>query len=124
MGEIEHQHGGEGAQGAALSNAVVHLIRDYTGRGPTQARTHVLGDLVTVVTRDSLTRGEQSLVRDGFVEMVLATRKAYQGTMRQALVEAVEGITGRKVIAFMSDNHIDPDVAVESFVLAPEGDRA
>jgi uncharacterized protein YbcI len=46
-------------------------------------------------------------------------RKAYQYTMRRDLVGAVEEITGRKVIAFMSDNHIDPDIAIESFVLEP-----
>jgi hypothetical protein len=37
--------------------------------------------------------------------------------MRDDLVGAVEQITERKVIAFMSDNHIDPDIAIESFVL-------
>jgi uncharacterized protein YbcI len=37
--------------------------------------------------------------------------------MREDLVTAVEMIAERKVIAFMSDNHIDPDMAVEVFVL-------
>ena len=46
-------------------------------------------------------------------------RKAFQGTMGQVLIDGVEEILGRKVIAFMSDNHIDPDVAVEVFLLAP-----
>ena len=46
-------------------------------------------------------------------------RKAYQDTMGHELVAGVEEITGRKVIAFLSDNHIDPDIAVESFVLEP-----
>jgi uncharacterized protein YbcI len=49
--------------------------------------------------------------------MVLATRKAYQGTMRRDLVAAVEEITGRTVSAFLSDNHVDPDLAVEVFVM-------
>lgn len=67
--------------------------------------------------RDTLTKGERSLVRDGLADMVLATRKAYQGTMRADLVAAVEEITGRTVSAFLSDNHIDPDLAVEMFVM-------
>jgi hypothetical protein len=33
------------------------------------------------------------------------------------LTEAVEALTGRKVVAFMSANHINPDVAAEVFVL-------
>ena len=46
-------------------------------------------------------------------------RKAFQDTMRADLVAGIEAITGREVAAFMSDNHIDPDMAVESFVLRP-----
>ncbi len=75
--------------------------------------------LISVVLRDTLTKGERSLVADGRSQLVLDMRKAYQITMRAELVAGVEQITGRKVIAFLSDNHIDPDVAVESFVLEP-----
>jgi uncharacterized protein YbcI len=91
----------------------------YTGRGPTKAWTSIDQDLVTVVLRDTLTKGERSLVADGHGEIVLSMRKAYQRTMRGELIEAVERYTGRTVIAFLSDNHIDPDIAIESFVLAP-----
>ena len=37
--------------------------------------------------------------------------------MRPALSEAVTEHTGRGVVAFMSDNSLDPDYAVEVFVL-------
>ena len=69
--------------------------------------------------KDTLTKGERSLVRDGREALVLTMRKAFQDTMRADLVSGIETITGREVAAFMSDNHIDPDVAVESFVLKP-----
>ncbi len=39
--------------------------------------------------------------------------------MRHDLINGIEQILGRTVEAFLSDNHIDPDVAVEVFVLAP-----
>ena len=42
--------------------------------------------------------------------------------MREDLVAAVEILIERKVIAFMSDNHIDPDMAAEIFILEPEDD--
>lgn len=102
---------------ASLSNLVVRLMREYTGRGPTRAQTHISGNLVAVVLEDTLTRGERSLVRDGEVDFVMDTRRAYQRTMRNELVAGVEEILGRPVIAFMSDNHVDPDMAVEVFVL-------
>ncbi len=105
---------------AAISNAVVRLLAEYTGRGPTKARTYINEDYIAVVLQDTLTKGERSLVRDGKTELVLATRKAYQNTMSRDLVAAVEQLTGRTVYAFLSDNRTDPDVAVESFVLAPQ----
>jgi uncharacterized protein YbcI len=111
-------HGG--TVSAAVSNAVVGLVREYTGRGPTQARTAISRDLVSVVMADTLTKAERSLVENGKAELVLQVRQEFQKAMRQDLVAAVENITEREVIAFMSDNHIDPDMAVESFVLRPE----
>ena len=73
--------------------------------------------------RDTLTKGERSLVRDGLADLVLKTRKAYQDTMREDLVTEVERITGRTIAAFLSDNHIDPDIAIETFVLEPLAPR-
>jgi uncharacterized protein YbcI len=109
-----------GTKASAISNATVRLLNEYTGRGPTKARTYISEDLITVVLQDTLTRGERTLVRSGEIELVLASRKAYQKTMGAALTASVEEITGRKVIAFLSDNHISPDYAVETFVLAPQ----
>jgi uncharacterized protein YbcI len=110
----------DGAVSAALSNAVVGLVREYTGRGPTRARASISRDLVSVVMADTLTKAERRLVERGKSDLVLQIRHEFQRTMRDDLVAAVEKITERKVIAFMSDNHIDPDMAVETFVLQPE----
>ncbi len=108
-----------GSKAAAISNHVVRTMSEYTGRGPTQGRAHIHDDVVMVVLRDTLTKGERSLVSDDLDELVLTMRKAFQGTMRHDLINGIEEILGRTVIAFMSDNHIDPDVAVEVFLLAP-----
>ena len=118
-----------GSKTAAISNHVVRTMSEYTGRGPTKARTYLNDNLVTVLLQDTVTKGERSLVGDDVDELVLAMRKAFQGTMDHVLINGVEEILGRKVVAFMSDNHIDPDVAVEVFVLAapraePQGDGA
>jgi uncharacterized protein YbcI len=107
------------SKSAAISNHVVGTMSAYTGRGPTKARTYISDDVVTVILQDTLTKGERSLVNDDLDELVLTMRKAYQSTMGHELINGVEQILGRKVIAFMSDNHIDPDFAAEVFVLAP-----
>lgn len=113
-----------GTVSSAISNAVVRLFAEYTGRGPTKARTYISDDYIAVVLQDTMTKGECSLVRDGKIEQVLSTRKAYQHAMGEDLVAAVERLTGRTVFAFLSDNHAEPDVAIESFVLVPQNGEA
>lgn len=113
-----------GSKSAAISNLTVRLLSQYTGRGPTKARTFFNEDMVTVVLRDTLTKGEISLVENDHGELVLATRKTFQDVMGDDLTAGVEEILQRKVVAFLSANHIDPDIAIESFLLAPEGDRS
>ncbi len=117
MSGTDTERAPDGERAAAISNLVVKLVNEYTGRGPTKARTYIAEDLVTVVLQDSLTKGERSLVRDGRADLVLRVRLAFQGTMREDLIAGVEGLTGRKVRAFLSANHMEPDVAIESFLL-------
>jgi uncharacterized protein YbcI len=108
-----------GELGAAISNAVVQICSEYTGRGPTKAQTTMHQDLVVVLLQDTLTKGERALVRTGRGEKVTDLRHEFQSAMGDDLVSAVERLTGRGVTAFMSANHIDPDLAAEIFVLNP-----
>ena len=48
-------------------------------------------------------------------------RLAFQRAMEQSFTELVETITGRKVRAFLSQTHIEPDISCEIFVLEPDG---
>lgn len=107
---------------ARISTGAVRLLREYTGRGPTKAKTTIGEDTVTIVVADSLTQGERRLAEHGFQDSVLSTRHDFQKAMREDLVALVEENTERKVIAFMSDNHIDPDYGVEVFVLERAAD--
>ena len=103
----------------AISNLTVRLLSRYTGRGPTKARTYLNDDLVTIVLQDSLTHAERVLVEQGQSELVLTTRRTFQAVMGDDLIAGVEEILGRKVVAFCSANHVDPDIAVETLILAP-----
>jgi len=104
---------------ATIATAAVQILHEYTGRGPTKAKTVVNENLVTIVLADTLTKGERTLVDAGHSDRVIKLRHDYQLIMRDALVGLVERELDRKVIAFMSQNHIDPDFAVEVFVLEP-----
>jgi uncharacterized protein YbcI len=54
---------------------------------------------------------------------VLDIRRKFQRTMEDDLRAAIERLSGRKILAFMSDNHLDPDLAIETFVLEPVGEQ-
>jgi uncharacterized protein YbcI len=104
---------------AMISTSAVQLLHEFTGRGPTKAKTLINDDLVTVVLADTLTRGEQKLVDNGKTDKVIELRHDFQMVMREDLIGIVERQLERKVIAFMSQNHVDPDLAIELFVLEP-----
>jgi uncharacterized protein YbcI len=104
---------------AMISTSTVRLLHEVTGRGPTKAKTVIHDDMVTVLLADTLTKGERRLVDNGLSDRVLELRHDYQQVMRDDLIALVERQLDRKVVAFMSQNHIAPDYAVEVFVLEP-----
>jgi len=113
---MDPQHESQSAS-AKIATSVVQLLHECTGRGPTKAKTTINDGVVTVLLADTLTTGERTLVDHGHADRVLQVRYDYQTAMRDGLVGIVERELDRKVIAFMSQNHIDPDLAVEVFVL-------
>ena len=119
MNGDEGHVGGELA--AAISQTVVRALAETTGRGPTKAKTTIGENGVFVVLQDTLTHGERTLSDAGQGRAVLDLRRRWQAVMQADVSREIEELTGRKVIGFMSDNHIDPDLAVEVFVLEPRG---
>ena len=101
----------------AISNVNVRLLREYTGRGPTRAKTTIPDNIVVVMLEQTLTKGERVLVEKGRGENVLELRHEYQEAMRDEISAEVAALTGRTVIAMMSANHLNPDLAAEIFVL-------
>jgi uncharacterized protein YbcI len=110
----------DGQLATAIASMVVQVLRRYTGRGPTRSRTYLNDELISVVLQGTLTQAERALVADGKSDLVLSNRRAFQNIMRADLIAGIEELTGRTVIAFLSDNSIDPDVKVKSFLLAPQ----
>lgn len=108
----------EGARlNSAIAQAVLRVHREFVGRGPAKAEAFFRGNVVVVVMEDVMTTAERSLVAEGRVEAATQVRRELQLTMQDALVAAVEGLVESRVVALMSDNNIDPDLAVEVFVL-------
>jgi uncharacterized protein YbcI len=103
---------------------MVALFKEYVGRGPTHARAHLSEDLIVVVLQDTMIQAEKTLANEGEEDLVRGVRRVFQGKFREDAVEIVQGLTGRRVKAFLSDHAIDPDVAIEAFVLEPRTGQA
>jgi uncharacterized protein YbcI len=97
-----------GSIAAAISDAVVGLLREYTGRGPTRVRTTFGPDMIVVAMRNCLTRSERILARRGLTAEVLTTRRAVHNAMRDELSSAVHAVTGDRVEAYFADTQCDP----------------
>jgi uncharacterized protein YbcI len=115
MSELDEQ----GRQAVAIGNAVTRLHREHYGRGATTTRTIFQRNHVITFLEDIYTPVERTLIEAGEQESVKSTRQVFQMAMRDAFSRAVEDITGRKVIQFMSQVSFDPDMAAEIFVLEP-----
>jgi uncharacterized protein YbcI len=127
VSSTEPQERTPGSLTAAISRHVVRLFSEYTGRGPTKARTTIRDDVVVCITEDNMTKAERRLVQEGEEELVVTIRRRFQTTMRDDLVAGIELLTGRKVRSFLSDHDADNDFASEVFVLDgppqwPEGE--
>jgi uncharacterized protein YbcI len=100
-----------------LSNAMVALHREYFGRGPGAAKSFVTDEMAICVLSDIYTAVERTLIRAGQAEHVRRTRGLHQEALEEEYKESVARIMGRRVDAFLSVVHVDPDVAVEVFLL-------
>jgi len=112
-------HLGRGDVLTTISDGLVALLKDYYGKGPTQAKTYYQDDLVVCLLRGGFTRVEETLQEGGRGEAVIHQRMAFQEVMRQRFEAVVERATGRRVIGFMSGNQQHPDLICEVFILAP-----
>jgi uncharacterized protein YbcI len=114
--ESNRRHGEELT---AISDGLVSLLKEYYGRGPTQAKSYYQDDLVVCVLRGGFTRVEETLRDGGRGEAVIEQRMQFQELMRARFEEVVEKATGRHVIGFMSGNQQEPDMMCEVFILDP-----
>jgi uncharacterized protein YbcI len=102
---------------ASISKDLVGLHTRYYGKGPVAAKTYLVDDAVICVLREGFTTVEKTLIDEGQPEAVHQIRRTFQSAMKAQFVGAVEAAMDRKVVAYMSQIHVDPDLAVEFFLL-------
>ncbi len=105
---------------SAVTKAMVALHERYYHRTPITAKTRMLGDdLLACVLGGIYTEVEQTMIELERSTIVQETRSAFQSAMQSRFIDKVEHLSGRHVLAFISNHHIGPDVEIELFMLAP-----
>jgi uncharacterized protein YbcI len=103
---------------SAISTSIVGILHDHYGRGPMKAKTYVLDDIIVVVMRGSgYTALEQTIMDSGDPDRVVAMREDFQRVMAERYKETINRLTGRSVVAFLSQAHVEPDITMEVFFI-------
>jgi uncharacterized protein YbcI len=102
---------------AEITNRLVALMREHCGRGPIKAKTYVLDNLIVCVLSNGFTAIERTMIEGGEPDRVLDMRRDFQRLMKVRYSEMIEELTGRKVLAFLSQAHVEPDLTIEIFLM-------
>ena len=104
-----------------VTDAMVALHQHYHHRKPVTAKTTLLGDdLLACIFGGVYTDVEKTMIELQRTTIVQETRNAFQNAMQHKFIDAIERLSGRDVLAFISNHHVGPDVEIELFLLRPE----
>jgi uncharacterized protein YbcI len=106
---------------AAVTEAMIAFHERYYHRTPVSAKTLLLGgELLVCVLGGVYNDVEKTMIELQRAPIVHETRSAFQNALQHRFVAAIERLSGRKVLTFMSDHHVGPDIEIELFMLTPE----
>jgi uncharacterized protein YbcI len=105
----------------AVTEAMVAFHQRYHHRQPVTAKTLMLGDdLIACVLGGVYTDVEQTMIEMQRSTIVQETRNEFQNAMQDKFIDAIERLSGRRVLAFISNHHVGPDIEIELFLLTPD----
>jgi uncharacterized protein YbcI len=105
---------------AAVANEIVRLKAQYYGKGPTEAKAYMNDEVLVVALKGGLTTVERTLLEAGDDGLVRQVRLRFQEVMEQNFIDAVQRMTGQRVLTYMSQIVFDPDYCFEFFVMSDE----
>jgi uncharacterized protein YbcI len=115
-----HPTYGEGL--AEITSALISLHKEFYGKGPVKAKSFLVNDTAICVLEGGFTIVERTLIEAGEATAVHDIRRRFQAVMKAQFTGVVEQALGRRVRAYMSQVHTDPDIAIEMFMLEPTGE--
>ena len=118
MSDDRPAEGEERGQGllSKISNEMVRAQKTFFGKGPTEAKSYILDDLLIIVMRGGMTTAEKTMLEFGQADLVRQFRQLFENEMTERLTDMIERLTGRKVLTYQSQVMFHPDIVVEMFV--------
>lgn len=94
----------KGQMEASISKALVSFEREHMGRGPVDAKTYIIQDMLLIRLKGVLTPAEKHLARDEEgIQLVKQIRMRLLEKSQQVLGELVTDITGCRIQSFHAD---------------------
>jgi uncharacterized protein YbcI len=108
----------KGETEAQITQAIVQFEIDYMGRGPKEARSYVIEDMVLVRLKGVLTLAEQQLTKSSEgSELIKKMRATLIEKAKPLLYQVIGDITGSKVANLYTDISTSSDERVFVFSL-------
>ena len=120
MSEVRQTITGEAL--AEVTRRLVQLHKEYYGKGPSRAKAYLVNDTVLCLLEGGFTMVERTLIERGEADSVRNMRRSFQAAMEHEFTQTIEDALGRRVIAYMSQVHSNPDISAELFVMEASGD--
>jgi len=98
---------------------MVMLYAEVYGHDRTTASTYIKDNVVVCILEKILSSAEQELVAAGRASEVIDGRVAFRADRQDRFSAAVERLTLRRVVAFMSANQTSPGIAASCSCIAP-----
>ena len=103
---------------AEVANAVVRFQREQQGRGPTEVRAHLLGDLMLVRSNGIFTPTESRLaVSDEGRRLIRSARQELRAISHLEIEQIIADILGARILRSYFDIHVDEAEQIEVYVL-------
>jgi uncharacterized protein YbcI len=104
---------------ADISRAIVQFEMDYMGRGPKEARTRIVDDMVLVRLKGVLTPAEQQLTESGDgIELIKKMRSTLIEKAKPLLYQVIKDITGVNAVGLHTDISTTTGERIIVFTLA------
>lgn len=114
----------KGAIEAEVANAVVRYQREQQGRGPSDVRAHLIGDLLVVRCTGILTATETRLLAsDEGRKLIRSARQELRSISHRDIEEAVAVIAGCAVLRSYCEVNVEAAEEIEVYVLAEDLER-